>query len=148
MARNTSSRVWNVRLQKRQYSRLSAAAAQIGVEFFGEDEERNFPSMRNHPDKASVAQYLDGTRLTGRLQIPVLRYLRRRRLERKTQRNFDVTGCYWAPPAFDPYEFGGGGADPAAETPCLSTDSEIELGSGLVFSNSPISGRITKKKAK
>ena len=30
----------------------------------------------------------------------------------------------------------------------LSTDSEIEFGSGLVFSNSPSRGRITKKKAK
>jgi hypothetical protein len=29
-----------------------------------------------------------------------------------------------------------------------STDSEIEFGTGLVFSNSPNSGRITKKKAK
>jgi hypothetical protein len=34
--------------------------------------------MRNYPDKASVAQYLDGTRLTGRLQIPVICYLRLR----------------------------------------------------------------------
>jgi hypothetical protein len=28
-------------------------------------------SMRNHLDASSAAQYLDGTRLTGRLQIPV-----------------------------------------------------------------------------
>jgi hypothetical protein len=33
--------------------------------------------MRNHLDTSSAAQYLDGTRLTGRLQIPVNRYLDR-----------------------------------------------------------------------
>jgi hypothetical protein len=43
---------------------------------------------------------------------------------------------------------GGGGADAPAGTPCRNTDSEIEFGTGLVFSNSPSSGRITKKNAK
>jgi len=40
--------------------------------------------MRNHLDKSSVAQCLDETRLTGRLQIPVIFYLRRRLSERKS----------------------------------------------------------------
>jgi len=43
---------------------------------------------------------------------------------------------------------GGGGAEAPAETPCRKTDSEIEFGNGLVLSNSPNSGRITKKNAK
>ena len=42
----------------------------------------------------------------------------------------------------------GGGAEAPAGTPCGNTDSEIEFGSGLVLSNSPNSGRITKKNAK
>jgi len=32
--------------------------------------------MRKHLGTSSAAQYLDGTRLTGRLQIPVACYLR------------------------------------------------------------------------
>jgi hypothetical protein len=43
---------------------------------------------------------------------------------------------------------GGGGAEAPAGTPCRKTGSEIEFGSGLVRSNSPNSGRITKKNAK
>ena len=43
---------------------------------------------------------------------------------------------------------GGGGAEAPAGTPCRNTDSDIEFGSGLVLSNSPNSGRITKKNAK
>jgi hypothetical protein len=44
--------------------------------------------MRNHLDTSSAAQYLDGTRLTGRLQVPVVRHLRQRASERKSQRGF------------------------------------------------------------
>jgi hypothetical protein len=40
--------------------------------------------MRNHLEKSSVAQCLDETRLTGRLLIPVIFYLRRRLSERKS----------------------------------------------------------------
>jgi hypothetical protein len=40
--------------------------------------------MRNHLDKSSVAQCLDEIRLTGRLQIPGIFYLRRRASERKS----------------------------------------------------------------
>lgn len=43
---------------------------------------------------------------------------------------------------------GGGGAEAPAGTACRKTDSDIEFGSGLVLSNSPNSGRITKKNAK
>jgi hypothetical protein len=49
---------------------------------------------------------------------------------------------------FYPCVPGGGGADPPAGTPCCSTASEIEFGTVLVFSNSPSSGRMTKKNAK
>ena len=42
----------------------------------------------------------------------------------------------------------GDGAEAPAGTPCRKTDSEIEFGNGLVLSNSPNSGRITKKNAK
>jgi len=39
--------------------------------------------MRNSLDTSSAAQYLGGTRQTGRLQIPVSGYLDRRPLQRK-----------------------------------------------------------------
>ena len=47
-----------------------------------------------------------------------------------------------------PHAFAGGGAGAPMGLPSRSTDSEIELGSGLVLSIFPSTGRITRKKTK
>jgi hypothetical protein len=75
--------------------------------------------MRNHLDKSSVAQCLDGIRLTGRLQIPVTCHLRRRPSKRKSDRDASNT----------PGEFG--------PQPSSSLPSTAELAALTAFAHDP-----------